>query len=897
MTINDSSSSVINVTACENYVWDGVVYDSTGVYTNIYSDVNGCDSIVRLDLIINYGSVSNLNLIECGYYLWDGVIYDSTGVYSNLFFDVNGCDSLVIVDLTIVNITTVYDTLTICDTLYWNGNVYTVSGNYIDTVTGNTGCDSIVHLNLTIYNSTSSTSFLTSCDSYFWNGLTLTNSGIYDTIIPNSLGCDSFIQLYLTIIPTIINTINIHSCGPYLWNGVVFDSTGIYSDTLLAVSGCDSVIQLDLFITPEIEILDSITNVDCYLNATGSIDINIINGSFPFTFIWSNGSVSEDISNLLGDSTYSLSITDSAGCIYDTSFYISQPTALNVNENVTNVSCFGGNDGSIELVISGGVSPYFVDWGSVDTFNLIAGFYSYTVFDNNSCIYFDSVEVTQPSSIAVSVNSQDISCFGYNDGFIEVSVIPGSGIPAYSFNWVGPNLFNSSFSNIYNLFAGDYNLTVSDANGCVFDTIITLTEPANLPQTTNIQISNYSGFNIRCKGDNSGWVSVDVSGGYEPYTYLWSNLSTSDSIYDLFAGTYTLEVTDSLGCVIIFDFPLIEPAEILTSSIIPTTDYNGYNISCFGLNDGALQAIANGGVPNYSYYWNSIKLTDSIVNLVAGNYILTVFDKNNCESTSNITLIQPDSLYIDIVSFTDTCSKGVGRSEITTFGGVSPYIYQWDNGYTGSVISNFNEGSYNVLVQDANLCETSGINEILNLPSPIIDFTINPDNQRLFDQIDDPIVFIDQTDGIWQTISSWLWDFDDGSYGYDSISFHSYADTGTYTIMLTTVSEYNCIDTLTKQLIITDYNLYIPNAFTPFSTDDQLNEIFKAYGYGIKKFKMQIFYRWGEWIFTSDSIDVGWDGTSPEGEQVPSAIYLYVVEAENIYGEEYRYTGYVKLIR
>ena len=143
-------------------------------------------------------------------------------------------------------------------------------------------------------------------------------------------------------------------------------------------------------------------------------------------------------------------------------------------------------------------------------------------------------------------------------------------------------------------------------------------------------------------------------------------MSTSDSIYDLFAGTYTLEVTDSLGCVIIFDFPLIEPAEILTSSVIPTTDYNGYNISCFGLNDGALQAIANGGVPNYSYYWNSIKLTDSIVNLVAGDYILTVYDKNNCESTSNITLIHPDSLYIDIVSFTDTCSKGVGRSEITT---------------------------------------------------------------------------------------------------------------------------------------------------------------------------------------------------------------------------------------
>ena len=720
---------------------------------------------------------------------------------------------------------------------------------------------------------------------------------MYDTIITNTAGCDSIVQLYLTIIPSIVNTINVHSCGSYFWNGNTYNSTGIYRDTLIAVSGCDSVVELDLIITPLIQINSSIADVDCYQNSSGSININILAGSFPYTYQWSNGAVSEDISNLLGDSTYTISIVDSSGCTFDTSFYVAQPTPLNVNENVINVSCFGGNDGSAELIISGGSFPYFVSWGAIDTFNLISGFYSYIVTDNNGCLFIDSVEITQPTAISVSVNSLNVSCFGYNDGFIEVNVNSGSGVPAYSYQWTGPNLFSSSISNIYNLFAGDYNLIVTDANGCIFDTIITLTEPANLPQTTNIQISNYSGYNIRCKGDNSGWVQVNVTGGYEPYTYLWSNMSTSDSIYDLTAGTYTLELTDSLGCVIIFDFPLIEPLDYLTSNIIPTTDYNGYNISCYSYNDGAVQALASGGVPNYSYYWNSIKLTDSIYGLSSGNYILTVYDKNNCESSSTITLVQPDSLYIDITSFTDTCSKGVGKSEVSAFGGVSPYSYLWNNGQTSSIVSNFNEGIYNVLVQDLNLCEVVDSTEIFNLPSPIIDFTINPENQRLFDQIDDPIVFIDKTNGIWQDIVSWIWDFDDGNYGSGAIAYHSYSDTGTYTILLTTVSEYNCIDTLTKKLIITDFNLYIPNAFTPFSTNDQLNEIFKAYGYGIKKFKMQIFYRWGEWIFTSESLDEGWDGTSPEGEQVPSAIYLYVVEAENIYGEEYRYTGYVKLIR
>jgi gliding motility-associated-like protein len=252
---------------------------------------------------------------------------------------------------------------------------------------------------------------------------------------------------------------------------------------------------------------------------------------------------------------------------------------------------------------------------------------------------------------------------------------------------------------------------------------------------------------------------------------------------------------------------------------------------------------------------------------------------------------------MEITSFTDTCSKGVGRSEVVVSGGVNPYSYLWSNGLTSSIISNFSEGTYDVLVQDANLCEISGSADIFNLPSPIIDFTINPDNQRLFDQLDDPIVFIDQTDGLWQSIDFWTWNFADGSFGSDSISFHSYSDTGTYIIVLTTVSEYNCIDTLSKKLIITDYNLYIPNAFTPFSTNDQLNEVFKAYGFGVSLYKMEIYSRWGERIFTSDSLDYGWDGTTENGEQVPVGIYIYYIETKNIYGEDYKYSGQVKLIR
>ena len=897
LTINNVSIDSLNILSCDNFTWDGVVYDSTGLYTNIYTDLNGCDSSMTLNLTINNSSLDSLDIISCGDFLWDGVVYDSTGFYTNTYTDLNGCDSIVTINLIIDNIISVVDTLLVCDSLVWNGNIYYLSGNYTDTFPSISACDSIVTINLTIYNSSSSTVFMTSCDSYLWNGKLLSSSGIYDTVLTNILGCDSIEQIYLTIVPSVFNSINIHACGEFYWNGNYLDSSDVYIDTLSANNGCDSIVILNLIITPNIELTCINFNVDCYGNASGEIDLSITEGSAPFSFVWSNGSNLEDLSNLFGDSIYSCTITDSAFCTLDTSFYISQPTILEVTENLLNVSCFDGNDGNINLNIFGGTFPYFINWPSTDTFNLSAGFYSYEISDSNGCIIIDSALITQPDPILFNVNALNVSCFGESTGSLEISVLIGSGVFPYSYEWTGPNLFSSSQSNIYNLFAGDYYLTITDGNNCIVDTFFTLTEPINLPLITNIQISNYNGYNIGCKGDSSGWVSVLVNGGYGPHTYLWSNFSTSDSIFNLTSGIYNLELTDSLGCIIIFDFPIIEPANIVTSSIISTTDYNGYNISCFSFNDGALLGLANGGVPPYSYSWNTVLLNDSITNLYFGDYQLTVNDINNCSSTSLINLTEPDSLYLDIITVTDTCSKGVGQSTVTSNGGVPAYTYSWSDGSNSSTVSNFYEGIYEVIVTDANLCQVSDSIEILNLPSPLIDFGIFPDNQRLFDQIDDPIVFIDFTNPIWQSIISWDWDFDDGSFGIDSIAYHSFADTGVYIIMLTTISEYNCIDTITKKLTITDYSLYIPNSFTPFSSNDNINNIFKAYGVGVKNFKMEIYSRWGERIFQSNSLNLGWDGTSYKGSHVPVGIYIYLIETQNIYGEIFKYNGQVKLIR
>ena len=892
--------SSFNIVSCDQYIWNSTTYNSTGVYTDTLTSIIGCDSIVTLDLIVYYSSSSFDSVFVCNNYFWNNNLYDTTGIYIDTILNNANCDSIMYLYLNVNSnnfISYTIDSVTACDSLLWNGNSYDSSGTYIDTLLSIDGCDSIVTLTITINNSNSSSSIITSCDSLLWNGINLTSSGLYDTILTNIAGCDSFTQLYLTIIPTVYNNLYIHSCGSHIWNGVVYDTSGIYSDTLLSVGNCDSIVIVNLIVTDLITVDVASFNVDCFGDSTGQINMNTVSGSSPFSYQWSNGLISEDIFNLYGDSIYSCIIIDSAGCSFDTSIYISQPSLLTVNPIIGNVSCFGGNDGSISLNINGGVIPYDISWGTADTVNLISGFYNYIVADSNGCLVSNNIEITEEDPFAVDINLLNIQCFGQATGLIELSVLTGSGVFPYTYNWIGPNLFSSNLNNIYNLFAGDYFLTITDANLCEFDTMISLLQPINLSQNTSIQTSNYSGFNIGCKGDNSGWVSVVVTGGYEPYSYLWSNLETSDSIYNLSAGLYTLEVTDSLGCVVIFDFPLIEPIDVISSSILTTTDYNGYNISCYSLSDGALEGIATGGVPDYTYFWNAILLNDSIVDLSAGEYELTVYDKNNCVSVSNITLTEPDSLFLNINSFTDTCSRGVGSSQVSVFGGVTPYEYSWSTGSTISVINNFFEGNYQIVVNDANLCQVTDSVIINNLPSPIIDFTISPSINRLFEQLEDSIVFIDVTEGIWQDIVSWNWDYNDGNFGTDSISYHAYSDTGSYIVMLTTISEYNCVDTLTKIVLVNDYTLYIPNAFTPFSTDDNLNDIFKAYGTGITEFKMDIFSRWGEIIFTSNSLDIGWDGTSKNDNQVPVGVYIYLIEAENIYGETFKYNGQVKLIR
>ena len=366
-----------------------------------------------------------------------------------------------------------------------------------------------------------------------------------------------------------------------------------------------------------------------------------------------------------------------------------------------------------------------------------------------------------------------------------------------------------------------------------------------------MDVSDYNGYNIRCMGDNSGWASVDsILGGYIPYTFLWSNGATSAQISNLYSGSYSVEITDALGCKITPPpISLLEPQDLPEGIISATTDYNGYNISCYNGDDGGAQVSMSGGVSPYSYNWNNGNTGDNITNLTAGFYQVQAEDDNGCLWIDHIVLYHPDSIDLTINFAPDTCSRAVGFAEAIVSGGVGPYDYLWDRGDVDPLILDFSLGSYELSILDKNNCPRSKKIDILDLESPIADFKTYPEQRKLYEQIDNPFSFVDYTNGFWQQVDSWQWDIFDSKgaliesiLGGDSVLEYSFDRTDTFTVLLTIITDHNCEDTISKKVIVNDFDIFIPNTFTPNPNKDNINSTFKAYGFGIKEIFRELFF-------------------------------------------------------
>ena len=810
----------------------------------------------------------------------------------------------------------------------------------VDTIVNNISCNGFSDGNIVLLTPNSiAPTFIWTLDGNPFNSSSSSilnlEDGNYSVIVNDQTNCPNIINLSISEPPplSLTSILSNESCDgyqdgeieivvtggtpnySYIWSNGNTDSinsnlaNGEYTLNVVDDNNCilPATFQIDLFFFDTIR---QVTNISCFGGSDGSIDLDIIGGNPPFTYQWNgpNGfsSINDSIFNL-STGVYTIDITDSSNCTISRSVVVNQPQQqLSASTNITNhVLCYGDSTGSVLTTIYGGTPPYFLDWGSSDTSQMWAGLHSFTVTDINGCKFTNSINIQQNDSMQISATIEDVQCYGDSNGSVNLQIAQGTGTPPYYFLWIGPNLFSDTTEDIYDLESGDYSIIVTDANMCSQSLNFFVDQPQQISQTTTINPSNYSGYNVRCKGENSAWVDVSVSGGYPPFTYLWNNGDISDSIFNLYAGTYSLQITDSLGCTEDLSLILNEPPTFVSVDVIATSDYNGYHISCFGVNDGSVFAEATDGVgPDYTYLWNNNDSRDSITELYSGYYEVFVYDKNLCLAIDSITLSEPSELFFDVLSYSDTCEKSVGKAEFIASGGVPNYSAVWSDSSTSNIVNHFSEGTYSVEVSDSNSCKKSASFSIDNLESPISDFEAYPYHKRLLDQKNDPFYFVDLTNTFWSSVEYWTWDFGDGFFDYDSLVSHSYDSAGTYTVNLKITTFANCTDTISKDILVDEYAFYIPNTFIPSSSEDE-NRIFKGYGTGVEEYELKIFSRWGELIFQSNDLDVGWDGTKPRSDYnnfndedlCPVGIYTYTVFIENIYGEVFEYQGQLKLLR
>ena len=502
---------------------------------------------------------------------------------------------------------------------------------------------------------------------------------------------------------------------------------------------------------------ETVNNISCKDQDNGSIDISVAGGTANYTYAWtktgdnSYSATSQDLSSL-SPGTYNVTIKDANDCTLTKSFTITEPDQLVASGTISNkngfgISCNGADDGSIDLSVSGGTANYSYSWStnngsglsinSQDQSGLGPGTYNVTVTDANGCTTTNSFTVTEPTQLSISssipkTNGFSISCFGANDGAIDITPSGGSG--SYTYNWStsnGTGLVQDQQDQI-GLGPGLYTLTLVDSNNCSISQTFTINQPDDI--LLSGVTSNFNGFEISKKGASNGTIDLSVSGGYllsgETYTYLWSTTngsglnSNSQDQTGLTAGTYNVKVTDSNGCFKTLSFELREPLELDFSSTL--SNFNGFQISCFGANDGSIDITPSGGSGSYSYNWstnNGIGLTQGQQNqsgLGPGNYTLNITDSNGNQTTGQFVLTQPNEVIIaqssmsNYNNFEVSCFGGSdGQINITPSGGTGVYSYTWSTSNGSGLQTNqknqsgLSVGTYTVVVKDENDCSVS----------------------------------------------------------------------------------------------------------------------------------------------------------------------------------------------
>ena len=516
-------------------------------------------------------------------------------------------------------------------------------------------------------------------------------------------------------------------------------ATGTYDLHLYDANGCTENYTITVGEPTDALSIDSVVMsnmVKCYGEDDGAALAYVSGGMPNYYFMWDNGELNSNAVNLTSG-YHVVTLTDDWGCVIKDSVYIAENTLIETTISVDNeVSCYGLSDGSVSATSLGGSPNYNYFWsnGTTDigltTTNsgLIYGSYYLTTQDIYGCEVFDTVLVLQPDPLNIESDEIDsISCYGYDDGFAYAYAWGGTS--PYTFYWDSLTGYQGDTNNM--LTPGVHTVFVVDDRGCISSDTVLIHEPLLF------EVNILDDFTILpyCIGVNSASLTSEAIGGTPfltapYYSYVWDDNpvtpQTTPVASSLLAGVYTVTVTDSRGCVVSATKDIDTITGTMNSIIHDPLTYNGgYHVSCYGEDDGELYVVGGGTdhIP-FTYQWygpNGFNSTnDSIFDLVAGTYSVTLLDSNGCSVNNIFDITTPDELtYTTIGVFRNESCDGScnGQIEIDLIGGTSPYVGISTNVSTGvqltstmigdSILGDICSGTWSVVLTDDNGCSSS----------------------------------------------------------------------------------------------------------------------------------------------------------------------------------------------
>lgn len=560
------------------------------------------------------------------------------------------------------------------------------------------------------------------------NGCTDTNSGVVNnpagltaTTTATDVSCNSSCDgsAFVTVVG---------GTAPftYLWDdpaGTTTDTVvglcaGTYNVTVTDVNGCEYIAPVTISEPSPMAIsFSGIVNLQCDGICIGEATADVTGGTAPYTFQWDDAlNQTTQTADSLCANTYTVTVTDANGCVATETITITGPNGLSSNiVSQTNTSCNAVCDGMAVVEATGGTPPYNYQWNDInnttnDTITgLCAGTYSVTVTDANGCVSVSTLVITEPNTLTASTTAADVSCFGECDG--EATAFTNGGTFPYTYQWNDPN--NQTTLTAVGLCPGPYEVTVTDANGCVATANVDIFEPTEITIDTTVT-------DATC-GQCDGAIDVTADGGVPSYTYLWGSGQTTAAISNLCPGVHTVDVTDAIGCTVNFNIAVSNQGGPTSATVV------SQDASCFGACDGQATVTPVGGIAPYTYLWvPGGQTTPTVTGLCAGTYNVQVTDSAGCVYTQLVTINEPTEIDGNANVTQAACGQCDGQVVLTPAGGDGgPYSYAWvPNVSLNDTALNLCAGIYTVTITDNSGCESVETIPVSNIDGPTATATV-----------------------------------------------------------------------------------------------------------------------------------------------------------------------------